>query len=118
MRLLMDGNDNKTQEEYDEENEHGRNMKKLKRGFVLKSILKDVMLWTEPNQSSAYIRSCSNVQFCLPYNFLSFILSQGLSILHRVIQNQMITARYQMLYCPTNALKYIKSLNCSNQLKL
>ena len=36
MRLLMDGNDNKTQEEDDEENEHGRNMKKLKRGLCLK----------------------------------------------------------------------------------
>lgn len=34
--LLMDGNDNKTQEEEDEENEHGRNMKKLKRGSCLK----------------------------------------------------------------------------------
>ena len=36
VRLLMDGNDNKTQEENDEENEHGRNMKKLKRGLCLK----------------------------------------------------------------------------------
>jgi len=36
VRLLMDGNDNKTQEEDDEENEHGRNMKKLKRGLCLK----------------------------------------------------------------------------------
>jgi hypothetical protein len=31
----MDGNDNKTQEEDDEENEHGRNMKKLKRRLYL-----------------------------------------------------------------------------------
>jgi hypothetical protein len=32
----MDGNDNKTQEEDQEENEHGRNMKKLKREVRLK----------------------------------------------------------------------------------
>jgi len=79
--LLMDGNDNKTQEEEDEENEHGRNMKKLKRGSCLKVFW---TMWCCELNLINHLPTLEAVLMCssafIIISFRSF-WAQGLSIL-------------------------------------
>jgi hypothetical protein len=90
----MEGNDNETQEE-DYENEHGRNMKKLKRGVGRGGLCLKVVrtMWCCELSLINHLPTLGaalKCEFCLPYYFLSFIFEPRFLDPNRVIQNQRI----------------------------